>query len=128
MAKILVIEDVAAVLLSIRIIVTGAGHEVVCAPDGHQGLSLLCGQKFDLVITDIWMPGLGGKDVIAQGRTLSPGTKFLAITGGNPNVAVSPAERGGDKIGADAVLYKPFEKAELLQAIAALLAGAPAHG
>lgn len=128
MARILLIEDVTAVLLSIRIIVTGAGHEVVCAPDGRQGLERLAAQAFDLVISDIWMPGLGGADVIAQGRKMAPRTKFLAITGGDPNVSVPAAEPSAAKFGADAVLFKPFEKAELLRAIAAVLAAAPAHG
>jgi CheY-like chemotaxis protein len=134
LARILVIEDVAAVLLSIRIIVAGAGHEVTCAADGKQGLRLLAAQPFDLVISDIWMPVLSGKEVIAQGRKLAPGAKFLAITGGNPNSGAPPerddpilgSSGAGSNIGADAVLYKPFEKADLLGAIKTLLGAA--HG
>jgi CheY-like chemotaxis protein len=133
LARILVIDDVAAVLLSIRIIVAGAGHEVACAADGEQGLRLLAGQPFDLVISDIWMPAVSGRQVIAQGRRLAPRTKFLAITGGNPNSGPPPegdegnlAGNAGGTIGADAVLYKPFEKTDLLGAIKTLLGAA--HG
>ena len=116
-------------MLSIRIIVAGAGHEVACASDGEQGLRLLSGQPFDLVISDIWMPALSGRQVIAQGRKIAPRTKFLAITGGNPNSGPPPqGDQGnaGGAIGADAVLYKPFEKTDLLGAIKTLLGAA--HG
>jgi CheY-like chemotaxis protein len=127
-AEILVIEDVSAVLLSIRIILTGAGHKVTCAADGNAGLTVLKSRPFDLVISDIWMPGLGGTDVITQGRRLAPGTRFLAITGGNPNSGPQHQASVESQFGADAVLYKPFEKDELTAAVTALLAGAPAHG
>ena len=127
-AEILIIEDVPAVLLSLRIILRGAGHQVSCAPDGNAGLALLRSKRFDLVISDIWMPGMGGTDVIAQGRRLAPRTRFLAITGGNPNSSPLPPAAVQTQFGADAVLYKPFEKDELTAAVNALLAGAPAHG
>jgi CheY-like chemotaxis protein len=127
-AEILVIEDVPAVLLSLRIILTAAGHQVSCAADGLAGLAFLKARPFDLVISDIWMPGLGGTDVIAEGRRLAPRTRFLAITGGNPNNAPLRQETAPSQFGADAVLYKPFEKDELTAAVTALLAGAPAHG
>jgi CheY-like chemotaxis protein len=128
MASVLVIEDVPPVLLSLRIILTGGGHTVTCATDGLIGLSLLTENAFDLVISDIWMPGLSGLDVISRGRAQSPNTRFLAITGGNPNSGVSPGAKDVEKFGANAVLFKPFEKHELLDIVTALLAAAPACG
>jgi CheY-like chemotaxis protein len=62
MATILVIEDVPAVLLSLRIVLQGAGHQVTGAANGTLGLSRLKNGTFDLVITDIWLPGSSGKD------------------------------------------------------------------
>jgi len=126
MASILVIEDVPPVLLSLRIILAGGGHTVTCATDGLMGLRLLTETAFDLVISDIWMPGLSGIDVIGRGRAQSPGTRFLAITGGNPNSGVTPGVANVEKFGAHAVLFKPFEKHELLKIVSALLAQAPA--
>jgi CheY-like chemotaxis protein len=128
MANILVIEDVPPVLLSLRIILTGGGHAVTCATDGLIGLNLLTESAFDLVISDIWMPALSGIDVISRGRAQSPGTKFLAITGGNPNSGASPGAKDVEKFGAHAVLFKPFEKHELLNIVSALLALAPVCG
>jgi CheY-like chemotaxis protein len=128
MASILVIEDVSPVLLSLRIILMGGGHTVTCAIDGVSGLHLLTETAFDLVISDIWMPELSGIDVISRGRAQSPKTRFLAITGGNPNSAAAPGAKDVEKFGANAVLFKPFEKAELLNIVATLLAEAPACG
>jgi CheY-like chemotaxis protein len=128
MASVLIVEDVPAVLVSMRIILAGAGHAITCAQDGVQGLRALKADRFDLVICDIWMPGLSGAEVIAQGRLHAPQIKFLAITGGNPNSNAGAHSRDATDLGADAVLYKPFEKAELLKAVDALLSTAPAHG
>jgi CheY-like chemotaxis protein len=126
MASILVIDDVPAVLLSIRIVLQGSGHTVTGVQDGGRALELLKGTKFDLVITDIWMPGSSGTDVIREGRKRSPKTRFLAITGGNPNVSGPQDPLRREDYGADAVLLKPFEKAELLSAVSLVLeASAP---
>jgi len=121
MATILVIEDVPAVLMSLKIVLEGDGHEVTSAQNGEQGLRLLKDSPFDLVITDIWMPTSNGTEVIREGRTHSPRTRFLAITGGDPNGrGLRDALRRQD-FGADEVLMKPFEKHELLNAVSSIL-------
>jgi two-component system chemotaxis response regulator CheY len=121
MARILVIDDVSAVLLSLRIVLQGCGHQVTGAENGARGLALLKSEAFDLVITDIWMPGASGTDVIREGRKVSPGTRFLAITGGDPNLSGSRDAPRQQDFGADAVLLKPFEKEELLRAVTLLM-------
>ena len=121
MASILVIEDVAAVLFSLRIVLEGDGHKVTSAQNGEQGLKLLKDAPFDLVITDIWMPVSNGTEVIRQGRASSPKTRFLAITGGDPNSRGSRDALRQQNFGADQVLLKPFEKRELLNAVSLLL-------
>jgi two-component system chemotaxis response regulator CheY len=123
MAAILVIEDVPAVLMSLRIVLEGHGHRVTSAQNGEQGLKLLRDTLFDLVITDIWMPVASGTEVIREGRARSPRTRFLAITGGDPNSGPRDALRQQD-FGADQVLLKPFEKQELLNAVSSILQGA----
>jgi two-component system, chemotaxis family, chemotaxis protein CheY len=121
MASILVIEDVAAVLFSLRIVLEGGGHKVTSAQNGEQGLKLLTDAPFDLVITDIWMPGSSGIEVMREGRRRSPKTRFLAITGGDPNSRGSRDELRQQNFGADQILLKPFEKVELLNAVSRLL-------
>ena len=121
MASILVIDDIPTVLLSLRIVLEGNGHQVTGAANGTLGLDLLKSSDFDLVITDIWMPGSSGTDVIRVGRELSPRTRFLAITGGDPNSLAPREALGRQDFGADRVLLKPFEKEELLNAVSQVL-------
>jgi two-component system, chemotaxis family, chemotaxis protein CheY len=123
MAAILVIEDVPAVLMSLKIVLEGNGHKVTSARNGEQGLKLLKDEPFDLVITDIWMPGSSGIEVIREGRGRSPKTRFLAITGGDPNSRGSRDALRQQNFGADQVLLKPFEKQELLNAVSSILQG-----
>src|SRR5450756_2098184 len=110
MAAILVIEDVPAVLTSLKIVLEGNGHRVTSAQNGEQGLKLLSDTPFDLVITDIWMPVSNGTEAIREGRARSPRTRFLAITGGDPNSRGSRDALRQQDFGADHVLLKPFEK------------------
>jgi two-component system chemotaxis response regulator CheY len=119
--SILIIEDVPAVLLSLRIVLQGAGHHITSAHNGDQGIKLLREAAFDLVITDIWMPGSNGTDVIREGKARSPRTRFLAITGGDPNSGESRDTLRPQDFGADQVLLKPFEKVALLNAVSGLL-------
>jgi CheY-like chemotaxis protein len=124
MASLLVIEDIPAVLISLRIVLQGGGHQVTTVSNGDQALALLReGASFDMVITDIWMPGTSGTTVIREGRALSPRSLFLAITGGDPNGPAGTARPGDTDFGADGVLFKPFEKQELLATVAGLLDG-----
>jgi CheY-like chemotaxis protein len=102
----------------------GDGHQITCAENGTHGLELLRTRTFDLVVTDIWMPGANGTEVIREGRELCPGTRFLAITGGDPNTNGSRDALRPQDFGADQVLLKPFEKAELLNAVSRVLEGA----
>ena len=118
MASILVIEDVPAVLISLRIVLEGGGHQVTAVGSGERALALLRdGMNFDVVVTDIWMPGISGTTVIHEGRAIAPRTRFLAITGGDPNGAVGSARLKEADFGADGVLFKPFEKQNLLQMV-----------
>jgi CheY-like chemotaxis protein len=121
MATILVIDDIPAVVMSLTIVLESMGHEVSGAPNGARGLELLKTKPFDLVITDIWMPGMKGSEVIRQGRLHAPGTRFLAVTGGDPNHQSALAQSGQADYGADAVLLKPFATEELLVVLATLL-------
>lgn len=123
MATILIIEDIPPVMLSLRVVLEGRGHTLLCASNGEDGLSLLRRGGIDLVITDIWMPGTLGSTVIAEGRRMAPDTRFLAITGGAPNGSVTPdlLMRDGEDFGADRVLFKPFQRQELIAAVTELM-------
>jgi CheY-like chemotaxis protein len=111
--------------MSLKIVLQGHGYQVTGAESGTRGLELLKTAAFDLVITDIWMPGLSGIDVIREAKLRSPRTRFLAITGGDPNSNGSRDALRQQDFGADQVLLKPFEKEELLNVVSSLVEARP---
>jgi YesN/AraC family two-component response regulator len=89
--------------------------------DGTAGLAAIDRGNFDLVITDIWMPGTSGARIVRNGREKLPNTRFLVITGGDPS-SRTPEDGGRlESFGADELLLKPFEKDELILAVSRLL-------
>lgn len=129
MASILIIEDVPSVMFSLRMVLESQGHTVATAGNGVEGAERLHRDRFDVVVTDIWMPEKDGAAVIREGRAAAPATRFLAITGGSPNGGASDSPAGVEHLrhedfGADGILFKPFERQELIDAIAALTANA----
>lgn len=120
MARILVIDDEADMRLLLSQILQRDGHEAVEAADGAQGLSLTAKQRFDIVITDILMPGKEGVEVISTLRKCFPDTKVIAISGGGRVNATHYLETA-HKFGADRSISKPFYKQQILDAITGLL-------
>jgi two-component system nitrogen regulation response regulator NtrX len=118
MARILVIDDESAVLSALAGLLRRKGHEVFEASDGATGLELLQKQGVDLVIIDIYMPGLGGLATIPLLRRNWPTLKIIAISG-----AAHPQEAGAraTALGADHFQSKPFEPSELLFVVRSLL-------
>jgi two-component system NtrC family response regulator len=90
-----------------------AGYEVTAASDGQEGLGAFSPEKFDLVITDVKMPGLSGIDVLRRIRAQSPDVPVLVITAfGNVETAVKAMKEGAyDFIG------KPFHRDQLLLSV-----------
>jgi CheY-like chemotaxis protein len=121
LAQILVVDDDPIALLLLTRGLTQAGHEVVAVTDGQQALNVLARQQFDLVVTDILMPIVDGIEVIRRLARDYPGTPVLATSGGGEMMRhdyLPIAQR----LGAHAVLPKPFTAEQLVQAVAALLA------
>jgi YesN/AraC family two-component response regulator len=97
-----------------------AGHEVVEAPDGIEGIRLYQEKQPHLVITDIVMPKKEGLETILDLRREDPQVKIIAISGGGrigPESYLDIAEG----FGANRILTKPFNNKELLEAIHDLL-------
>lgn len=124
MAKILVVEDAAPVRRAIvAVLTTLGGHEVTAAADGNAGMAVLESAPIDLAVTDIWMPGEDGIAFLRRAKALHPTLPVIVVTGGGP--AFPPIELSLSVVeahGADAVLIKPFEDADLLAAVERLTA------
>jgi DNA-binding NtrC family response regulator len=91
------------------------------------GLRQLTETSFNLVITDIRLPGLSAEALIGRGKVRAPNTRFLAIIGGGQPSAPPAADRA-DKFWADGLLLRPFKESDLLAVVAELLAESRAFG
>ena len=123
MGRILVIDDDANLREVVAFMLREAGHEVLEAGDGEEGLRRADADQPDLVITDIRMPGPGGMDVLRHlrepGRDAPPPVLVLTAFG-DVGQAVEAM-----KLGAFSYLLKPFKRDELrLTVEQALRAGA----
>jgi len=123
MAKVLVVEDSAAVRLAVTEVIEQAGHAVVEAENGRIAIDLLESESFDLIVTDVLMPEADGVEVIKAARAKHPGTRVVAMSGGAPNLPAGYALKMAEMFAADAVLYKPFLNEELRKTVARLVDG-----
>lgn len=119
--KILLIEDEAGLILTLTDRLQNEGFDVKSATDGEAGLSLACGQNFDLIILDVMLPKKNGYDVCRDLRQKGNSTPVLMLTAKGETID----KVLGLKLGADDYLTKPFEVIELLARIEALLRRSP---
>ena len=119
MSRILIIDDNALALSAPRLMLTRAGHRVVEAANGRDGVLLQQRCPAELVVTDILMPEMDGIKLIRELRNLSPRPKIIAISGGGFAESEKLLEVAG-KLGADATFAKPLDRGEFLQTVASL--------
>lgn len=123
MAKVLVIDDVEAIRQAMAIVLEKEGHEVFQAADGLEGIRGLRENPVDLLITDVLMPGADGIEVIKAARQHAPALKVIAMSGGGAQLPAGFSLKMAQAFGAKAVLYKPFENAELVRIVRSVLDG-----
>src|ERR1700761_4275392 len=118
MPRILHIEDDPANRLLVRKLLQNAGHDVVDAADGLEGVRLACAQRPDLVLVDLNIPGLDGFEVTLRLRT-------EASLNGVPIVAIT-AEGDRDTsfaVGCDGFLQKPIDARNFARQVAGYIGG-----
>ncbi len=113
MGKILVIDDDPGFLHMVNLILTRLGHEVVEARDGEEGVQLFKAELPDLVICDIVMPNKEGVQTMLEIRALTRETPIIAMSGGSIHIGKQYLDMA-HRLGAHAVLSKPFRPAELV--------------
>ena len=112
-----IVEDHHLVLSLLKGILERSGYDVIPSYDGVEALSQFQLEQPDLLITDLMLPGLDGYELCRSVRELS-NIPILVVTGGIEKDGLDRAIRAG----ADSFLKKPFDIAELLAQIDALLA------
>lgn len=116
-ARVLLVEDEPALVLTLSDRLRSEGYEVEAAADGDEGYRLASGGRFDLVLLDVRLPRRGGFDVLRDLRQHGVDTPVLMLTARGQVV-----DRVlGLKLGADDYLAKPFDMMELLARIEAVL-------
>jgi DNA-binding response OmpR family regulator len=122
MARILLIEDYDLIRSLLRENLELAGHTVIEAHNGQEGLDLFRQAGADLVITDIVMPEKEGLAVLMELRTAQPPVKVIAMSGGGRGSGTDYLDMAR-LLGAAKVLLKPFTNEVLMAAINELLPG-----
>ena len=124
MAKtILIVDDSATMLMSVKSNLEMNGFKVETASDGVQAFNKLkSGTKPDLIITDINMPNMGGLELIQNVRAL-PGYRFVPILTLTTESQAAKRDEG-KKLGATGWLVKPIDGVDFIKVIKQVVPGA----
>lgn len=107
--KILVVDDEEVVLLSIRKVFKAANFELDTVQSPQLGLAMMESRQYDVVITDLMMPGMNGLEFLEQVRKIDAKVRVIMITGyATMRTALQSMRRGAFDF-----LAKPFTKDEL---------------
>jgi PAS domain S-box-containing protein len=116
---VLVVEDESAVRSLVTEVLADLGYQTIEAVDGPSGLKILqSGQRVDLLVTDVGLPGLNGRQLADATRLLRPDLKVLFMTGYAENAAIN----GGFLDPGMELITKPFAIEALVQKLEAMLA------
>ena len=118
MAKILLAEDDKSMGDFLTMALAREGHKVTACDDGLQALEILKGKEsFDLLLTDIVMPGMDGVELSQKATDLCPDMKVMFITGFAAVAMDSAITRSRDT----KILSKPFHLNDLVQQVDKIL-------
>jgi DNA-binding NtrC family response regulator len=113
-ARVLIVEDRASLARMLERALAGEGYEVEAAADGRRGISRLAERRFDLVLTDLKLPGASGLEVLSACREARPPVPVVVMTAyGTVSTAVEAM-----KLGALDFLEKPVALDDLLRLVA----------
>jgi CheY-like chemotaxis protein/anti-sigma regulatory factor (Ser/Thr protein kinase) len=115
-ARVLVIDDEPEILTAIGDLLRHDGHVPTLCGDPEEAAGLLERSPFDLVITDLGMPGLSGWDVARLVKLRAPGTAVAMITGWSDRIDAEYARTNG----VEHVIAKPFRRDDLRRVMHAM--------
>jgi len=124
MASILLLDDEQILRELFAEILEDEGHTVHKSADGLAAYDLELISSIDLMITDLFMPGIDGMNAILSARKDRPDLKIIAMSGGSEFLRHDFLPHTKD-LGAAAILRKPFKKDAFLSTVREVL-GAPA--
>jgi two-component system, chemotaxis family, chemotaxis protein CheY len=112
MKSVLTVDDSPSIRQMVRLVLGAAGYQVSEAGNGAEGLALAGRQRFDLVVTDLNMPGMDGLSLIRELRKLPSfrGVPIVFLT----TESSSDVKQQAKAAGATGWMTKPFQKDQLL--------------
>jgi len=116
--RILIADDEPLYLRTTGQLLRKAGYECECVPDGEMALEKLRSQSFDLILSDLNMPGNLKLELLQQGRTQWPNIPLIVITG----VPSLPTAIESVRLGIADYLLKPVKYEDLLASVSRVLA------
>jgi two-component system phosphate regulon response regulator PhoB len=122
MQTVLVVDDETSFLDIFQVLLQRAGYKPLLSPDGIEGLKMIYDQRPDLVVLDDMLPGMSGSDICVK-------VKNDASVNNIPVILYSAGPRIRDRefikrIGANAVLNKPFRPMDVVKMINSFLGAA----
>jgi DNA-binding response OmpR family regulator len=121
--KILVVEDEPVTRHLLERVLQEAGYEVQIAEDGLTGLEALRTGHFDLLLVDVWMPRMGGLEILATMRAERLGPRAIVMTSdGTPETVLRAVREHAYQY-----VTKPVEPRRLLELVEAALTSAPVN-
>ena len=111
--SILIVDDEPSILKSLHGLLTDEGFAVTTATNGYEALKIIDAESPDLVLLDIWMPGIDGIETLKEIKRENPFIQVIIITGhGTVETAVTAT-----KIGAFDLIEKPLSIDKIIVAI-----------
>jgi len=120
-AKILLVDDEAAVCRTCTKVLAADGHEVSSVPNGDEALDRIENDRFDVAVLDLKMPGSGGLRVLRAIRKVSPQTEVVVVTG-YPTIENA---KESTRLGAFDYMTKPFAPQTLRTVVSQAMACRP---
>ena len=118
MARIFIIDDESGIRTTLSDILADDGHETVAFESGEEALARLAREDAELVLLDVWLPGIDGMAVLERIREILPGTPVIMISG---HASVETAVRA-TRLGAWDFLEKPLSMDRVLLTVKHALA------
>jgi DNA-binding NtrC family response regulator len=111
--KILVADDERGARMALEVPLRLSGYDVAAVASGREAIELGRAEHFDVVLTDVFMPDVGGLDVIREFRRLDPETKVIALTAqGSLEIAMEAIQEGAADF-----IAKPFDIEQVMAVV-----------
>lgn len=117
MKKILIVDDEKNIRDILVKTLSFMGYEVAAASGGVEGLNLFLKGSFDLVLTDLEMPGLDGWTLALRVKGKSPNTPVVLITGSEKEAVMEKLKESS----VDSVVFKPFVLEDIQETVQKML-------